>query len=130
MAAALAATAALSGMAPATAKPVGPVYRETSIGPLEMQMNLDPARTGANQAHIYLTSARTGAQFDGAREVSVEISMPERNLGPIRTAALSAGPGHFIAPVRVPAGGDWRMTVVVRVSAFDEYRSELSVPIG
>jgi len=130
MAAALAATAALSGMAPATAKPVGPVYRETSIGPLEMQMNLDPARTGANEAHIYLTSARTGAQFDGAREVSVEISMPERNLGPIRTSALSAGPGHFIAPVRVPAGGDWRMTVVVRVSAFDEYRSELSVPIG
>jgi len=130
MAAALAATAALSGMAPATATPAGPVYRETAIGPLEMQLNLDPAMTGVNQTHIYLTSARNGAQFDGAREVSIELSMPERNLGPIRATALKAGPGHFIAPASVPVAGDWRLTVVVRVSDFDEYRSDLGVPIG
>lgn len=130
MAGALAATAVLSGLAPATATPAGPAYREASLGPLEMQLNLDPATPGANQAHVYLTSARTGAQFQGAREVTVEIAIPERRLGPIRSKALKAGPGHFIAPVSVPASGDWKLTVVVRVSAFDEYRSELEIPVG
>ena len=42
------------------------------MGPIELQMTVDPARVGANQMHLYLFDAKTGAAFTSTKELTVQ----------------------------------------------------------
>ncbi len=129
VAGALAATAALAAYAPSIAQQAGPFDTTTTIGPLQLQVTVDPAATGANELHLYLLRPRDGRQFDGAREVTVSATENDRGIGPLAIPADRAGPGHYVSNATFGVSGTWTVRVAVRVSDFDEYTTRVEVPI-
>ena len=101
------------------------------MGPIELQATVDPARVGANQLHVYLFDAKTGAQFAGTKELRVDAALPAKGIGPLQATMRKARAGHYVADtLQLVPGGDWKLTVHDRVSAFDEYTTTLKVPVG
>ena len=129
---ALAVSAILAGSPPprAAAATSGPFSADVAIGPQQLQITVDPALAGANEVHLYLLDARTGAPFMGSKELRVTAALPVKAIGPLRLDARPAGPGHWVvagAPL-APAGA-WRVTVTNRVTEFDEYEAKVEVPV-
>jgi copper transport protein len=127
----LAATSILVSYAPATSSGgSGPFSTTKTMGPLELQMTIDPARTGRNLMHLYLTNAKDGSQFTGTKELDVGLSLPSKGVGPLKANAQKAGPGHYvITGADFIPGGKWQVRITDRVSAFDEYETTVEVPI-
>lgn len=123
-------TAALAAYAPPISAEAGPFSGNATAGPARLELTVDPARVGANQVHLYLFDAATGAQFSGAEEVSLSAALPDQEIGPLPLELRPSGPGHYIAPGAVfGVAGEWALLVAVRVSAFDQYEAELELPI-
>ena len=75
-------TGALASYAPAIAQVSGPVEITQRLGPEELQLTVDPATAGPNVMHLYLLDAKTGAQFDGAKELTVQATQTAKGIGP------------------------------------------------
>ncbi|HEX5924151.1 MAG TPA: CopD family protein, partial [Baekduia sp.] len=124
-------TAALVSYAPPSALSAGPFSKNVRTGPLEVELTVDPARTGANAVHVYLFRASDGAPFAATKELTLEARMPSKGIGPLTATVHRAGPGHYVADALTLApAGTWRVTVTDRVSDFDEYTASFSVPVS
>ena len=100
------------------------------MGPLDLQMTVDPARTGPNQVHLYVLGAKDGAPFTGTKELTVKATLPSRGIGPLALTMHRAGPGHYVADaVTLSPGGDWKLAVTDRVSDFDEYTTTVKAAV-
>ena len=122
-------TGALAAYAPSIAAQSGPYSTSSTIGPAEFEMTVDPARVGANQIHLYLFAARSGAQFTRTKELDITAAESDKNISLPLTPQLS-GPGHYTIPdalLSVP--GTWKIEVTLRTSAFDEYTKSFDVPV-
>jgi copper transport protein len=127
---ALAATGALSGYAPSIAASSGPFDTDVTFGPIRAEVTIDPAKAGANEAHLYLFDKRTGAPFGRTKELQVTAALPHHGIAPIPLTPRVAGPGHYVIEgATFGATGDWTVTLTDRVSAFDEYQTHFTVPI-
>jgi copper transport protein len=123
-------TSLLVSYAPATSSSSGVFSAAKTLGPLELQMTVDPALTGLNAMHVYLTNAKDGSQFTGTKEFRVGLSLPDKNIGPLKANAQKAGPGHYvITGASFVPGGKWQVRITDRVSEFDEYDTTIDVPI-
>jgi len=123
-------TGALASYAPAIAQVSGPIAVTKDIGPKQLQLTIDPATAGPNEMHLYLLDRRTGAQFDGAKELTVQATQTEKGIGPLDLQARKSGPGHYTvlgAPLNAP--GNWKLVVTMRVSEFDEFTTTANVDI-
>jgi len=78
-------TGALTSYAPpiAASASTGPVNVSERMGPLDLQMTVDPARTGPNQVHLYLLRATTARRSPAPR------SSPSRRPCPATPSARS-----------------------------------------
>ena len=85
----------------------------------QLSITVDPNRAGANEIHIYLLS-EVGRPLDIDEGVTMTLSQPELDIGPlVRTPTLS-GRGHFVLQgpeLSVP--GRWEITTEVATSRFD-----------
>jgi copper transport protein len=123
-------TAALVSYPPPGAAVAGPQTVERAIGPLQLQLTVDPALAGPNAMHVYLLDARTGAPATGSKELHVMASLPARRIGPLMLDARPAGPGHYVVDgAQLAPAGAWTVTVIDRVSEFDEYEAKATVQI-
>ncbi len=125
-------TAALVSYPPpvAVGKAAGPFAATKTLGPLELQLTVDPAKAGANTMHLYLTRANDGSQFDQTKELRVQMALPGKDIGPLTAKPAKAGPGHYVIPAAdFPLAGDWRVNFTDRVSEFDQYETTIEVPI-
>jgi copper transport protein len=123
-------TAALASYAPPVSAQAGPFSAESSFGPIQLELSVEPARVGANQIHLYLFDARSGAPFAAVKQLQVTAALPGKGIS-LPLEPRFAGPGHYTIPSAfLNPGGEWRLTVAVRVSAFDEYASSVEVPVG
>jgi copper transport protein len=130
MAGVFAATAALAAYAPPSAAGGGPFSAEANLGPAHLELTVDPARPGFNEAHLYLFDRRSGAQFDRAKELTLSARLPDRQIGPIHLEPHKAGPGHWIVRrADLAPAGKWRLDVSARVSEFDAYTTRIEVPV-
>ena len=128
--AAIAATGALSSYAPSVAESAGPYATTVNVGPARLEVTVDPAKVGPNQLHLYLFDRKTGAAFEGTKELRVTAAMPAKQIAPIALSAHVAGPGHYVVDgASLAVAGDWTIAVVDRVSDFDEYETRFTVPI-
>jgi copper transport protein len=128
--AALAATGALSSYAPSVAESSGPYATTVNVGPARLEVTVDPARVGPNQLHLYLFDRKTGAAFEATKELRVTAAVPAKKIAPIELSAHVAGPGHYVVDgASLAVAGDWTITVVDRVSDFDEHETRFTVPI-
>jgi copper transport protein len=126
----VAVTAVLVSEPPARAQvaPRGPYAADTKVGPFELKLVVDPATAGSNKIDLsLLDSAGRPARAD---EVRATATLASAGIGPIRLQARQAGRGHFVVPsASLAIAGDWRFQVAVRRGEFDEWITDLSVPI-
>ena len=126
----LAVTAALTSYPPPGAEAAGPFSASTELGPARLDVTVDPASPGANEIHLYLFRARDGRQWDRAKELTLQLRLPQRDIGPLKPRVDKAGPGHYVARrALIAPGGNWRLHVAARVSEFEEHRAVLGVPV-
>ena len=126
----LAVTGALTGYPPPTAAATGPVSMSQRLGPLDLDLTIDPARTGVNEVHLYLFRAATGAPFTGTKELTVRARMPGRASA--RSRSTRARPAPATTSCRratLSPGGDWEILIADRVSEFDEYSTTAEVTV-
>jgi copper transport protein len=129
-AAVLAVTAVLVERVPAKAFAAsrGPFAAQTTVGPYELDVDVDPARPGPNAIHLYLLQA-SGRPGEAA-EATVLASLPAAGVGPLRLHGAAAGPGHFVIPhAELPIAGDWTLRFEIRRGEFDQFETTLEVPI-
>lgn len=123
-------TAALASYAPPVNAEAGPFSTEETVGPVLLEMTVEPARVGANAMHVYLFDARSGAPFARAQELRVTASLSESGIS-LPLDPQRAGPGHYVVPgAQLSAAGEWEVEVVVRVSAFDQYETTIDLPVS
>ena len=123
-------TAALTSYPPPGAEASGPFSASTELGPAQLDLTADPGAAGANEIHLYLFDARDGTQWDRAKELAVQLSLPDKQIGPLEPRIDKAGPGHYVARrALIAPGGDWQLEVRARVSQFEEHRAVIEVPV-
>ena len=124
-------TAALVAYAPPIDAASGPFSTNTSLGPAELELSVEPAEVGPNQMHLYLIDAKDGAQFTKTKELTITASLPAEQIGPLKLQVNDAGPGHYvISGAQLSPGGTWELAITDRVSAYKEYSTTISVPIS
>jgi copper transport protein len=127
---ALAATGALSGYAPSIAASSGPFAKDVIAGPIRAEVTIDPAKTGPNEAHLYLFDRRTGAPYTRTKQLTVTAALPHHGISGLPLTPRVAGPGHYVIEgATFGVAGDWKVTLTDRVSDFDEYETHFTVPI-
>ena len=123
-------TGALTGYAPPTSADEGPQSVSKRMGPLDLELTVDPAAVGVNEMHVYLFRARDGTPFTGTKELTVRVSQPGKGIGPIDAHLRSGGPGHYLADaLTLSPGGTWQIEVTDRVSEFDQYSTKATVHV-
>jgi copper transport protein len=128
----LAMTSALVDATPPRAGAVsGPIEVQKTIGNHVVDVLVDPARVGASQMHVTLFEVGTFTTVTApVEEVTAELRLPSRNIGPITVHLVSIGSSHYVSrDLTIPFPGDWELTVKVRVSEFDESQDTFDLPI-
>jgi copper transport protein len=127
----IAVTAALASYAPPVTAEGGPFSVTTEVGPTTLEMDVDPARVGANSMHIYFFDAKTGAPYKQGKELTVTATLPDKSIGPLPLTVQSAGPGHYIVQgALLNAPGEWKIDLTFRISDFDQLEKAVEVDIG
>ncbi len=122
-------TAALASYAPPVSAQGGPFSYESTVGPIQLEMSVEPATVGANEIHLYLFDAKSGAPYTKVKQLKVTAKLPEKGVS-LPLEPQVAGPGHYTIPsALLSSAGDWKIAVTMRVSAFDEFTKVVEVPI-
>lgn len=94
-----------------------------------IQLVVDPAAVGTNEAHVYVFTKDTQPDA-GVSELTFTAYNDKRGLGPLDLDLPSAGPGHFATNrATFPFDGTWRLEASLRRGRFDEERTRFSVKI-
>jgi copper transport protein len=95
-----------------------------------VQLTVAPAQAGFNQIHLYLFDP-DGRPADIAESVTLVMSLPAANLGPITREAVRAGPAHFqLDSGDLALAGTWAIEVQARIDRFTEESGTADVPIA
>jgi copper transport protein len=124
-------TAVLVVVTPGKAQTEGGVVEE--VVPLgdagSVQVTVSPAAAGFNQIHLYLFDPE-GRPADIAESITVDLSLPAADLGPITRDATRAGPAHFqLDGDDLAVGGTWTIEVHARLDRFTEATGTVDVPV-
>lgn len=126
----LAATAVLVRAAPPASIAAGPAEEELDLGPMRLEMVIEPARTGPNDLHLYLFDRRSGAQIDKVEQLTLSLTQPDRDIGPIRLEIPRKGPAHYeLLDQALGVPGTWDIRVDARVSDFDAYTAQTQIDV-
>ncbi|MDR6977070.1 copper transport protein [Streptomyces sp. 3330] len=94
-----------------------------------VSVDLDPARTGANEMHVYVTRPN-GRAFD-VPEVKVAFTLEAKDIGPLPVVPDHITTGHWSADgVQIPMAGEWEISVTVRTSDIDQVTVSKNAQIG
>ncbi|MEU1178745.1 copper resistance protein CopC [Streptomyces sp. NPDC005820] len=94
-----------------------------------VSVDIDPARAGANEMHVYVTRPN-GRGFD-VPEVKVAFTLEAKNIGPLSVAPDHITTGHWAANgVQIPMAGEWKISVTVRTSDIDQVTVSKNAQIG
>ncbi|GGL99193.1 transport integral membrane protein [Streptomyces fumigatiscleroticus] len=92
-------------------------------------IDLDPARVGANDMHVYVERP-DGRAFD-IPEVKVALTLAAKDIGPLPVAPDHITTGHWSASgVQISVAGDWKVAVTVRTSDIDQVTVSKNAQIG
>jgi copper transport protein len=93
------------------------------------RIDLDPARVGANEMHVYVERPN-GRAFD-VPEVKVSFTLESKGIGPLPVVPDHITTGHWSAAgVQLPMAGDWKIAVTVRTSDIDQTTVSKNAQIG
>jgi copper transport protein len=75
------------------------------------------ARSGNGARALYLSVRDRRGRLLPVPGVTATFAQPATGFGPIRCALVRAGPGNFIAPLMLPGGETWRLSVTITTAA-------------
>ncbi|MGW1800630.1 copper resistance CopC/CopD family protein [Streptomyces sp. NPDC001984] len=94
-----------------------------------VRLDIDPARVGANEMHIYVQRPN-GRAFD-IPEVKVAFTLDAKKIGPLPVTPDHITTGHWAASgVQIPMAGEWKIAVTVRTSDIDQATVSKNAQIG
>ncbi|MFG2625263.1 copper resistance CopC/CopD family protein [Streptomyces sp. NPDC048473] len=94
-----------------------------------VRMDIDPARTGANELHIWIDSI-DGKAMD-IPELKLAFTLESKDIGPLPVVPVRLTEGHWTANnVQIPMAGNWKVAVTVRTSDIDQTTIDKNVKIG
>jgi copper transport protein len=126
----LAISGALTGYPPPTAAATGPVSISHRIGPLDLDLTIDAARTGVNEVHLSTSSARRQARRSPVRRSSRSApACPSEASARSRSTQARPAPATTSPAATLSPGGDWELLVAARVSKFDEHATTAEVTV-
>lgn len=127
-----AARASTAASAPATAGPVEmklPFDTGGENGRGTVRMEITPARTGANELHLWVDGS-DGKPMD-VPEVKVAFTLESKDIGPLPVVPARLTEGHWTADgVQIPMAGNWKVAVTVRTSDIDQTTIDKNMQIG
>ncbi|MBL3665128.1 copper resistance protein CopC/CopD [Streptomyces sp. M2CJ-2] len=92
-------------------------------------IDLDPARVGGNDMHIYVE--RTDGETLDVPELKVAFTLSAKDIGPLPVVPDRVAAGHWSASgVQIPMAGDWTVEVTVRSSDIDQVTVSKNAQIG
>ena len=127
----IALAAVLVNVTPArTAAGLSGIFSKTMpLGDGSLNIVVDPNRKGPNVIHLYVLD-KSGRNTD-VEEISVELSLPSNDIGPIDRTPFAAGPGHYqVDGVDLPIAGTWTAVVKARISKFEQKTATIEVPVN
>ncbi|MEU5200143.1 copper resistance protein CopC [Streptomyces scabiei] len=93
------------------------------------RLQIDPARVGANEMHVYVQGP-DGTPFD-VPEVKVAFTLKAKEIGPLPVVPERVTTGHWTANgVQIPMAGDWNIEITVRTSEIDQVTVSKNAKIG
>jgi copper transport protein len=108
--------------------PVVNLTDDTSVG--EVNLVVTPARVGSNTMHVQYYDD-TGRPVDVANTITIEMSLPDEDIGPITRQVAKVSPGHFIYEGDdLSVAGDWTVVLAARTSDFAEERTSFAVRVS
>jgi methionine-rich copper-binding protein CopC/putative copper export protein len=119
-------TAVLVNVTPGASTEIkGPYQATQAFRDGKVAITIAPNEPGPNNIHLDFTGP-DGRPSDVAQKVTLELSLPAKDLGPFTREFVKAGNGHFILENinDLSIAGDWQVTLLVRVSDFDQERVE------
>jgi copper transport protein len=126
----LAATAVVVRSQPPATLAAGPSISELDLGPMRLEMWIEPARSAPNDFHLYFFDRRTGAQIDTVKEVTVRLTKPGDQIPPIKLKIPRKNVAHYeLLDQPIGISGSWNLEVTARVSNFDAYTATTQVEI-
>ncbi|NUR01953.1 MAG: copper resistance protein CopC/CopD [Streptomyces sp.] len=94
-----------------------------------VSVDLDPARVGGNDMHVYVQRPN-GRAFD-IPEVKVAFTLEAKKIGPLPVNPDHITTGHWAtSSVQIPMAGDWKVAVTVRTSDIDQVTVSKNAQIG
>ncbi|MFI9466290.1 copper resistance CopC/CopD family protein [Streptomyces sp. NPDC052492] len=94
-----------------------------------VSIDLDPARVGDNDMHVYVEGP--GGRAVDVPEVKIALTLTAQDIGPLPVAPDHVTTGHWSASgVQIPMAGDWRVEVTVRTSDIDQVTVSKNAQIG
>jgi copper transport protein len=123
----LAATGALAGYAPPGGAPPGPAGIALSFEQAAVRGQLAPARAGTNTLSFTLSRRAGGLAFDDLERIAVLATGPGGRT--VRATTPGRRDGTYHLPLRLPAQGSWRLTLTLRVDAFNAFTRTTRVVI-
>ena len=126
----LAATAVLTRAAPPATEATGPAEEELDLGPMRLEMIIEPAEVGPNDFHLYLFDRKTGEQINRVKQLTVRLTQQDKDIGPITLDIPRKSPAHYeLLDQALGVPGEWDVAVDARVSAFDVYSAEAEIEV-
>jgi copper transport protein len=94
-----------------------------------VSIDLDPARVGTNEMHVFVQGP-DGKAVD-IPEVKVDLTLQAKKIGPLAVTPEHVTTGHWSAnAVQIPMAGDWKIAVTVRTSDIDQVTVSKNAQIG
>ncbi|QER89746.1 copper resistance CopC/CopD family protein [Streptomyces tendae] len=94
-----------------------------------VSIDLDPARVGDNDIHVYVEGP--GGRAVDVPEVKIALTLTAQDIGPLPVAPDHVTTGHWSASgVQIPMAGDWKVEVTVRTSDIDQVTVSKNAQIG
>jgi copper transport protein len=94
-----------------------------------IRLDLDPARVGGNEMHVYVQRPN-GRAFD-VPEVKVAFTLAAKKIGPLPVTPDRIATGHWAANgIQIPMAGEWKISVTVRTSDIDQTTVDKNAQIG
>jgi len=98
------------------------------LGDIELNMTVEPARTGPNVIHVY--TYKESGQPAPTAAMKLSATLPSQNLGPLRIPLQRIGPFHYtVSGATFPQPGDWQMRIEARRGQFESLNQTITVPI-
>jgi len=111
-------------------EPGGPFQATQPFRAGKVSLTITPNEVGANSFHVDLSGA-DGRPADLAKKMTLELRLPEKDIGPLTREMNKAAKGHFILEDinDLSITGTWQVTLVARVTDFDEQRVDFQDPV-